>query len=142
MLANRSEHLQILVHARLTSGDTVDVTRFATFEVEGGLGQVSARGRFTALKAGKGSLKASFGGRSAVAGIDLEKFDPTFADFIQDVNPLLGKLGCNAGTCHGAKDGKNGFKLSLRGYDPIYDIRGLTDDIAARRINLAAPIRA
>ena len=27
----------------------------------------------------------------------------------------------NAGTCHGAKDGKNGFKLSLRGYDPIYD---------------------
>ncbi len=139
-LANRSEHLQVLVHARLSSGDIVDVTRFATFEVEGGLGQVSGRGRFTALKAGKGSLKASYGARSATAGIDLEKFDPTFAaDFIQDVNPLLGKLGCNAGTCHGAKDGKNGFKLSLRGYDPIYDIRGLTDDIAARRINLAAP---
>ena len=34
------------------------------------------------------------------------------------------KLGCNAGTCHGAQDGKNGFKLSLRGYDPLFDHPG------------------
>ena len=40
-------------------------------------------------------------------------------------------MGCNAGTCHGSKDGKNGFKLSLRGYDPLYDHRALTDDIGA-----------
>ncbi|MBT7254466.1 MAG: DUF1553 domain-containing protein, partial [Planctomycetaceae bacterium] len=37
------------------------------------------------------------------------------------------------------KDGKNGFKLSLRGYDPLYDHRALTDDIGARRFNRAAP---
>ena len=36
--------------------------------------------------------------------------------------PIIAKAGCNAGTCHGAKEGKNGFKLSLRGYDPIYDV--------------------
>ncbi len=48
-------------------------------------------------------------------------------------------MGCNAGTCHGAAKGKNGFKLSLRGYDPIFDHRALTDDLAARRINLASP---
>ena len=59
--------------------------------------------------------------------------------FVTDVQPVLSKLGCNAGTCHGAKDGKNGFKLSLRGYDPIYDYRALTDDLEARRINRAAP---
>ena len=41
-------------------------------------------------------------------------------DFIRDVNPVLSKVGCNAGTCHGSKEGKNGFKLSLRGYDPIH----------------------
>ncbi|MEC9095390.1 MAG: DUF1549 and DUF1553 domain-containing protein, partial [Planctomycetota bacterium] len=45
----------------------------------------------------------------------------------------------NAGTCHGAKDGKGGFKLSLRGYDELYDHRALTDDIGARRFNRAAP---
>lgn len=60
-------------------------------------------------------------------------------DFIRDVNPILSRLGCNQGTCHGAAAGKNGFKLSLRGYDPIFDVRALTDDLAARRVNLASP---
>ena len=49
-------------------------------------------------------------------------------DFVHDVTPVLSRLGCNAGTCHGSAQGKNGFKLSLRGYDPIFDVRALTDD--------------
>lgn len=61
------------------------------------------------------------------------------ADFIRDVNPLLSRLGCNAGTCHGSAQGKNGFKLSLRGYDPLLDVRALADDLASRRVNLASP---
>ncbi|MBI3462282.1 MAG: hypothetical protein HY000_04370, partial [Planctomycetes bacterium] len=40
-------------------------------------------------------------------------------DFIRDVNPILSRVGCNAGTCHGAAKGKNGFKLSLHGYDAL-----------------------
>jgi mono/diheme cytochrome c family protein len=60
-------------------------------------------------------------------------------DFIRDVNPVLSRLGCNAGTCHGADKGKNGFKLSLRGYDALFDIRSLTDDLASRRVNVASP---
>jgi hypothetical protein len=55
------------------------------------------------------------------------------------VAPVLSKLGCNAGTCHGSREGKNGFKLSLRGYDYLFDHRALTDDHAARRFNRAAP---
>lgn len=58
-------------------------------------------------------------------------------DYIRDVAPVLSRLGCNAGTCHGAKDGKNGFKLSLRGYDALFDVRALKDDHASRRVNLA-----
>ena len=65
--------------------------------------------------------------------------DGVDVDYIRDVTPILSKAGCNAGTCHGSKDGKNGFKLSLRGYDPPYDVRALTDDHAARRVNLASP---
>lgn len=60
-------------------------------------------------------------------------------EFLTDVMPVLGKLGCNAGTCHGSREGQNGFQLSLRGYDPLKDHRALTDDLSARRINLANP---
>ena len=60
-------------------------------------------------------------------------------DYVRDVMPVLSKLGCNAGTCHGAKDGKNGVKLSLRGYDPIYDTRSFTDELSSRRANIASP---
>lgn len=60
-------------------------------------------------------------------------------DYIRDVAPVLSRLGCNAGTCHGSKEGKNGFKLSLRGYDPVHDIRAFTDEHAARRISVASP---
>src|SRR5262249_49042870 len=61
------------------------------------------------------------------------------ASFVRDVMPTMSKLGCNAGTCHGAQSGKNGFKLSLRGYDPLFDHEALTDELAARRFNRAAP---
>ena len=60
-------------------------------------------------------------------------------DFVRDVNPVLTRLGCNAGTCHGSQAGKNGFKLSLRGYDPIFDIRALTDELLSRRVELVKP---
>jgi WD40 repeat protein len=60
-------------------------------------------------------------------------------EFLTDVMPVLGKLGCNAGTCHGSRSGQNGFALSLRGYDPLTDHQALTDDLAGRRVNLADP---
>ena len=70
-----------------------------------------------------------------VSGIE----QPYDVSFVRDVHPLLSKLGCNAGTCHGAKEGQRGFKLSLRGYDYAFDHRALTDDLAGRRFNRASP---
>jgi hypothetical protein len=64
---------------------------------------------------------------------------PVDVDFVRDVSPVLSRLGCNQGTCHGSAKGKNGFKLSLRGYDPIFDVRALTDEHASRRVNVASP---
>src|SRR5262249_40403106 len=65
--------------------------------------------------------------------------DPFEVNFVRDVMPTMSKLGCNAGTCHGSQKGKNGFKLSLRGYDPQFDHQALTDDLQARRINRSDP---
>jgi WD40 repeat protein/mono/diheme cytochrome c family protein len=139
-LSSRNQHVQLTVTAKLASGDTADVTRLASFSVSDDLGEVSASGRFTARKNGSGPLTVSFAGKTASVSLEIAGMKNVFdADFIRDVNPVLSKLGCNAGTCHGAKDGKNGFKLSLRGYDPLFDVRAFADDLAARRVNLASP---
>src|SRR5204863_7734751 len=55
--------------------------------------------------------------------------------FVRDIEPILSKVGCNAGTCHGSAKGKNGFKLSLRGYDPEFDYQALINDLSGRRFN-------
>ena len=62
--------------------------------------------------------------------------------FLRDVAPILNKVGCTSGPCHGAAKGKNGFKLSLRGYDPEWDHQALTDELEGRRFNRAAPERS
>src|SRR5579862_8686863 len=62
--------------------------------------------------------------------------------YLRDVAPIMNRVGCNAGTCHGAAKGKNGFKLSLRGYDPQFDYEALLYDLAGRRFNRADPARS
>jgi hypothetical protein len=62
--------------------------------------------------------------------------------FLRDVEPILNKVGCTSGTCHGAAKGKNGFKLSLRGYDPEFDYQALLYDLSGRRFNRSDPGRS
>lgn len=59
--------------------------------------------------------------------------------FSRHVVPLLSKLGCNAGACHGAVQGQNGFRLSLFGGEPTLDHARLLRDFGGRRLNLANP---
>src|SRR6056297_603308 len=59
--------------------------------------------------------------------------------FKKDVMPVLTRSGCNTGSCHGAARGKDGFRLSLFGFDPDGDHFRVTREIGARRINLAVP---
>ena len=59
--------------------------------------------------------------------------------FVNDVIPLLTKVGCNSGACHGALAGKGGFKLSLRGFDPVADHFVMTRQVLGRRVDLVEP---
>lgn len=59
--------------------------------------------------------------------------------FVRDIMPIFMRFGCNAGGCHGAAQGKNGFRLSLFGYDPAADWQRLTRESRARRISLDDP---
>src|SRR5262249_6321513 len=63
-------------------------------------------------------------------------------DFERHVAPLLGKMGCSAGSCHGSFQGKGGLRLSLFGYDPLMDFRALTRDGLGRRVNRCDPERS
>lgn len=58
--------------------------------------------------------------------------------FSVDVMPVLSKLGCNLGTCHGNLNGKGGLKLSLRGQDPEFDFAALVRYGRGRRTNISA----
>jgi Protein of unknown function (DUF1549)/Protein of unknown function (DUF1553) len=60
-------------------------------------------------------------------------------DFERHVMGLLSKAGCNAGSCHGSFQGKNGFRLSLFGYEPAFDHASLTRDNLGRRVNVVKP---
>src|SRR4051812_26854582 len=59
--------------------------------------------------------------------------------FRRDVMPVFFRAGCNAGSCHGSARGKDGFMLSLFGYDPKGDYYRITQEMVGRRVNLAAP---
>ena len=67
---------------------------------------------------------------------------PADVTFLRDVAPVLNKATCTSGPCHGAAKGKNGFKLSLRGYDPRFDYEALLYDLSGRRFNRADPARS
>jgi hypothetical protein len=61
---------------------------------------------------------------------------PSFAN---DIVPVLSKLGCNNGSCHGRAIGQSGFKLSLFGFDPDFDHAALVHEGLGRRVSPAAP---
>ena len=67
---------------------------------------------------------------------------PVAWNFRTHVEPVLAKLGCNSGACHGALAGKGGFRLSLRGYDPATDYFNIVKQDRGRRVELSDPGRS
>lgn len=139
-LDSANAYNQLLVTGQLATGASVDLTRLVEWSLSRPVGSISARGVIRPESDGRATLTAKFRGKKATAKVEVIGMEvPFHPDFIKDVNPVLTRLGCNAGACHGAKDGKAGFKLSLRGYDMVHDVRAFSDDHAARRVNFASP---
>lgn len=98
-----------------------------------------------ALPVANGSAKitAQAGNDTAVAMVKVEAMDHPFEwSFRNHVQPVLAKMGCSAGACHGAASGQNGFKLSLRGYDNEGDFLALTHQALGRRVIPSDPGRS
>ena len=131
---------QIIATAKLMSGDSIDATRLAKVTIEGDSAKISESAFVEPVKNGNSIINFELQGKTVSLSVKVEgqanEFKP---DYVRDIMPVISRMGCNGGTCHGSRTGKNGFKLSLRGYDPIYDIRAFTDDLSGRRVNVAAP---
>ncbi|MEM7698985.1 MAG: DUF1549 and DUF1553 domain-containing protein, partial [Verrucomicrobiota bacterium] len=139
-LTGPRDYRQLLAIGHQENGDEIDLTRDVDWRVTPAIASIDHRGELRPLADGEAKLSAHYDGKSVTLTLTVSATaESRTLDFVQDVNPVITRLGCNMGTCHGAKDGKNGFKLSLRGYDPLYDVRGFADDHAARRINFASP---
>ncbi len=80
----------------------------------------------------------------ALVGACIRAEEPTIGnpEFRKHVIPILTRLGCNSGACHGALAGKGGLKLSLRGYAPFADHHVLTRQAKGRRVNLLHPSKS
>src|ERR1700733_12773199 len=117
-------------HARIAISDTkiavVDKDNFAVPQSDG-----------------MATISAIVEGHRASAPLSVKDFTGVSTwSFRNDVLPVMTKMGCNSGACHGAAAGKNGFKLTLRGYDPEADYYTLTHQALARRTETMEPAKS
>ena len=127
---------------RFTEGNGVhrNVTREARFTFADAKVAKVVDGSVLPLGDGATSLKVEFAGQSVQVPVKVEAAgEDTPVSFRNDVMPVFMRNGCNSGGCHGSSRGKDGFRLSLFGYDPEGDYFRLTREVIGRRINLALP---
>ena len=100
-----------------------DRTGQATFTSSNpSVASVNEAGFVKAVGDGEAVITANIEGKQPTAKIKVENTQkPVDWSFRNDVIPMMTKIGCNSGACHGALAGKGGFKLSLRGYAPEVD---------------------
>jgi len=140
VLTDRFDYVQLVVTAVLASGQRIDATRLARTTCSSDLVRITGAGTIQPQRDGQADLSVELSGHSVAVPVSVAGLAaPWEPDYVRDVAPVMTRLGCNQGTCHGAAQGKNGFKLSLRGYDSISDVRALLDDHASRRGNTASP---
>jgi hypothetical protein len=139
-LEGSRDRQSVVVQAVLDDGTTRDVTLAATLAL--GDPQIARREGCYLLPVddGRTTLRVTYQGdtREVPVSVQGASLDSPLS-FRLDVMPILMRAGCNAGRCHGAARGKDGFRLSLYGFDPSGDYFRLAREIPGRRINRAIP---
>ena len=127
---------------RVTEANGVhrDVTAEAKFTIADVAKAKIDKGVVVPLADGETKLKIEWNGHATEVPVKVEQAAvDTPISFRMDVMPVFMKAGCNTGGCHGSARGKDGFNLSLFGYDPEGDHYRLTRELPGRRVNLALP---
>jgi Protein of unknown function (DUF1549) len=139
-LSTSRELQAIAVQVKNSDGSTRDVSAAASYTVGDSAIAAISSGRLRPIADGQTELLVQFDGLTASAPIQVVGATATPpVRFRNDVLPILTRAGCNTGKCHGAASGKDGFRLSLFGYDPAGDHYRLTREMSGRRVNVASP---
>ncbi len=129
----------VLVQARFADGSTADVTTRARLSLAAPLAQLEGA-TLRPLRDGQTTLRVELAGQRLDVPLKVARAaHKGRLSFVNDVLPVLTRAGCNMGSCHGSSRGKDGFRLSLFGYDPRGDYTRITRELAARRVDLFAP---
>ncbi|HVS34186.1 MAG TPA: cell surface protein, partial [Gemmataceae bacterium] len=89
---------------------------------------------------GETTITAMVDGKPATATVKVVRAKEAIDwSFRNHVIPMMTKIGCNSGACHGALAGKGGLKLALRAYAPSDDHFVLTRQVNGRRIDRIEP---
>ena len=130
-----------MVLATFKDATTRDVTAFANLRVaDPKVASLEEYSAHAVADSGATEVIAELGGLSAKVPVQVKDgLKDRAVSFRLDVMPVFLRGGCNAGGCHGAARGKDGFRLSLFGMDPAGDYSRLTREMIGRRINLAIP---
>jgi len=139
-LATSRATANVVVQATFADGLTRDVTAQAKLTLANPALAKLEKNRLTPAADGASELVAEFGGKTVKVPVtvkDAAKDRPV--SFRLDVMPVFLRAGCNSGGCHGAARGKDGFRLSLFGFDAEGDHHRLTRELNGRRVNLALP---
>ena len=139
ILEDARDERRVLVWGHTKNGMRVDLTADAKLSAAGGVVEICEGGYIGPKQNGKARITVQAAGKQVKFSVTVKGVKMPVVRFVRDVMPIISKVRCNAGTCHGAAKGKNGFKLSLRGYDSEFDYRAFVNDISGRRINKVVP---
>jgi hypothetical protein len=135
---------RVVIEGIYADGHVADLTARAVIHCSNpGVAKPDADGFVHPEGNGRAVLTASFKGYRASSPVIVTNFTAPFVwSFRNQVLPVMTKMGCNSGPCHGAAAGKNGFKLTLRGFDPLTDYYTLTHQAIGRRTNRMEPAKS
>ena len=128
----------VLIIGERSDGGVIDLTGEAVLTPDSETVGVAGDRFISGKSAGKSSVTVAAGGRTVRIPVTVRGTTQPATGFVREIEPLLNRAGCSQGTCHGSAKGKNGFKLSLRGYDPDFDYQALINDLSGRRFNRVA----
>jgi len=139
-LNTKLDFQRFIVVATRADGVTMDVTKQAVSKVANAAFARVENSTVFPVADGETVLEVDFQGLKASLPVRVKDAAADRAiSFHLDVMPVFARAGCNTGSCHGAARGKDGFRLSLFGFDPVGDYARVTREIGVRRINLAVP---
>jgi hypothetical protein len=132
---------QLLVNDVGTDGRTRDVTRKVQYTVvPPAIAFVDDRGLVRPLAVGKAELVITEGTRKSTVPVEVSGLEhPHPVSYRNEIVPIMTKARCNSGGCHGKAEGQNGFKLSLFGFDPLFDYDALVQEGRGRRLSPVTP---